>query len=205
MSRTARALAALTSAVAVVSALLLAPAALAAPAADPPSIAQLCAATGDDLLDALLDGVADADLVGTLAPLLTLTVPQDQGRVLKADVDVDDVRTALGCVTTPSTSVTPGPATSTPSPVRDERDCNDFATRQDAQDFYDSVTTPANPDPSKLDQDSDGVACETSEGPASSGTGTGTGIDPTADDDSTPRTSGSQVVDIPEGSASTGA
>jgi len=45
------------------------------------------------------------------------------------------------------------------SPTND-RDCSDFSTQKEAQTFFELNGGPAR-DPHKLDQDKDGVACET--------------------------------------------
>lgn len=45
------------------------------------------------------------------------------------------------------------------SPAED-RDCSDFSTQKEAQAFFEANGGPAR-DPHKLDQDKDGVACET--------------------------------------------
>ena len=209
MSVVSRALAALTAASALLVGLLATSASAGtanspAPVADPPpSIAQLCAATGDQSIDELLAGVSETDLAGALAPLLTLTVPQDQGRVLKADVDLADVRTALGCPSSTPTSTTTAPPTTTSSAPRDDKDCSDFSSQGAAQAYYDKVATPDDPDPSKLDGDGDGKACEPGEGSSATGSGAGSNS-ATQDDGSTATTGGGQIVDVPEGSASTG-
>lgn len=88
----------------------------------PPSVAQLCAATGIDAVDALLDGVATTGLVGALQPLVSLTVPERDTVELDASVQLDDVRTALNCDAVaepaPTTTPTPTPApTTTPDPT----------------------------------------------------------------------------------------
>ncbi|MDO8557271.1 MAG: excalibur calcium-binding domain-containing protein [Candidatus Jorgensenbacteria bacterium] len=49
---------------------------------------------------------------------------------------------------------------STPSITIRDYDCANFATHEEAQAFFESNGGPAR-DPHKLDQDKDGVACET--------------------------------------------
>lgn len=93
----------------------------------PPSVAQLCAASGTAAVDTLLAGVARSGLVGDLAPLLTLTVPTSDTAVLVTAVQLADVRKALNCdppatatptpTATPTATVTPAPTT-TPPPVK---------------------------------------------------------------------------------------
>lgn len=84
-------------ATALISAALIAATPAAAPAERPPAIAQICAATGIDQVDTLLADLAATDLVGDLAPLLTLTVPDRDSVELDASVQLDDVRQALNC------------------------------------------------------------------------------------------------------------
>lgn len=118
----------LTAACAAVAALLVAAplaAAQTAPPADPdpPSVLQLCAATGVEELDSLLEGVARTELVDALAPLLDLTVPESETVEIDGSVQLDDVRTALNCEPdpTPTPSPTPEPADpETPAPVDED-------------------------------------------------------------------------------------
>jgi micrococcal nuclease len=60
------------------------------------------------------------------------------------------------------TQPTVKPATTVPQTqsISGDKDCSDFATRQEAQNFFISQGGPAK-DPHKLDSDHDGVACET--------------------------------------------
>jgi len=44
--------------------------------------------------------------------------------------------------------------------LQKDYDCSDFSTQKEAQAFFESNGGPAN-DPHRLDQDKDGVACET--------------------------------------------
>ena len=73
--------------------------------------------------------------------------------------------------------------------------CRNFVNQPAAQAFL--VADPT--DPSGLDGDNDGIACEDYFGDPTGGEGTSTG-----DDGSTAATSGSQVSVVPEGSADTG-
>lgn len=78
-----------------------------APDPEPPSIAQLCAATGIAEVDDLLRDAAATDLVGELSPLVTLLVPDSDTVELDASVQLDDVRNRLNCApgtTTPETT-----------------------------------------------------------------------------------------------------
>jgi hypothetical protein len=47
---------------------------------------------------------------------------------------------------------------STPSFAQADRDCSDFGTQREAQEFYER-NGPG--DPHRLDRDNDGIACET--------------------------------------------
>jgi len=71
-----------------------------------------------------------------------------------------------------------------------DRDCSDFDTQQEAQAVHDQDTS----DPHRLDDDGDGVACESL--PPGSG---GSGEDETDDSEST-----GQVSHVPSGGADTG-
>ena len=65
--------------------------------------------------------------------------------------------------------------TPTPQPDEDEfqdRNCSDFATWQEAQDFFLSEGGPSQ-DPHRLDQNNDGIACESLPGAPSSDSGPG--------------------------------
>jgi hypothetical protein len=66
----------------------------------PPSIVQLCAATGVEEVDDLLGDVARSELVGELSPLLTLLVPDSETVELDASVQLADVRERLNCAPT---------------------------------------------------------------------------------------------------------
>lgn len=173
-----------------------APAAAQDPDPAPPSVAQVCAATGVEQVDALLDGVARTDLVGALEPLASLTVPDTDQATIRADVALDDVRTALDCAesTTEPEPTTEPPATDDPStepPVTDEPGTDEPPATGPTDDgglpvFYgdcaDARLAGAAPitvgQPgyrSGLDSDSDGVACEDSDD--ESGAGSSGGVD----------------------------
>ncbi|MYA43039.1 MAG: hypothetical protein F4Z31_14975 [Gemmatimonadetes bacterium] len=74
---------------------------------------------------------------------------------------------ATACTTeepapTPPPTATQAPATPTASgydPAGPDRNCGDFATWREAQDFYEAAGGPA-ADPHRLDRDRDGVACQ---------------------------------------------
>lgn len=145
-------------------------AAIPASAAAPPSVVQLCAATGIGEVDALLDSVATSGLVGELAPLVSITVPKDADSVqVEADVDLDDVRTALSCGPTPTPTPSPTPTptpiptvtptpTATPPPAPDPDDF--FATCDGARLAGRAPLLRGEPGyRPELDPDGDGVAC----------------------------------------------
>lgn len=122
----------------------------------PPSVAQLCAATGVAQVDGLLDAVAETQLVGALAPLLDVTVPDGAG--VKLDVDLDKFRDALNCDDpTKTPTPTPDPTTTTPPPPGDVffPDCD--AVR--AAGALPLLTGEPGYRPG-LDSDGDGIACE---------------------------------------------
>jgi hypothetical protein len=110
-------------------ALLLVPAVA---AAQESPLVELCAATGVDEVDEVLAELATSELVGELAGLVELTVPLDaDSTALAADVELDDVRTALDCgaptttPTAPPTTTPPVTTSSAPAPDPDEDD-DDF-------------------------------------------------------------------------------
>jgi hypothetical protein len=122
------------------------------PPVDPPSVAQLCAATGVETVDALLGAVAETRLVGALAPLVDLTVPRTAGGVeLEADVELQEVRDALDCGdTTPTTTPTttpPPPSTVTTTPRSPDDDDKDGCGRCPRQ----RAAVPRAPAPSIVD------------------------------------------------------
>lgn len=85
----------------------------------PPSRIQLCAATDIAAVDDLLAQIAEDELVGELAPLVSITVPRDpDGVKVGADVDLGNVRTALSCEDSTEPTPTPGP-TAEPTPTTD--------------------------------------------------------------------------------------
>jgi hypothetical protein len=93
------------------------------PPVDPPSVAQLCAATGIGTIDAYLAAVTESQLIGDLAPLLDLTVPRTgaAGVEVEADVTLEQLRDVLECDApdpTPTTTPTPTPTT-TPAPTEE--------------------------------------------------------------------------------------
>lgn len=152
-----------SAAAALVATALLLAALLGAPLASaqttPPSVAELCAASGVEQVDAALQGLADTDLVGELAPLLDITVPREDGLTL--DVELDRFRTALDCdaLTPPTTD--PVPTTDAPVPPL-YPDCAAARAAGAAPVILgDPGYRP------ELDSDGDGIGCEDGEGPTS--------------------------------------
>jgi len=99
----------------LVAGFAIAPAVAPEAAAPPPSIAQICAATGIEEVDALLDGVARSALVGTLQPLASVTVPNRDTVEIDASVQLADVKKALNCAAAPIAA----PTAANPTPPRD--------------------------------------------------------------------------------------
>ena len=96
------------------------------PLADPPSVAQICAATSIDTVDAYLASLAESQLVGDLAPLVSLTVPRDaSGLKVKSDVSLERVRVSLDCTDDTPPTTTPAPTTSNPPGDDDDDDSDD--------------------------------------------------------------------------------
>jgi hypothetical protein len=124
----------------------------------PVSLAQICAATSIAQVDSLIKSVGDrAKLIGPLTPLLDLTVPTVTAPTLNSSVQLAEIKQKLNCdkLETPTTTVPPTtvpPTTEVPA----DKDCEDFATRTDAQNEL--AKDPS--DPFNLDTDGDGVACE---------------------------------------------
>ncbi|WP_211214585.1 excalibur calcium-binding domain-containing protein [Actinomycetospora chiangmaiensis] len=82
-----------------------------------------------------------------------------------------------------------------------DRDCADFATQQQAQQYFESIGGSATNNADRLDENHNGIACESlgDDGDNQDAEATTTG-----DDGSTAKTSGDQVTEVPEGSAQTG-
>jgi hypothetical protein len=105
----------------LVSAALIAPSATGTPTPTPSpgptvSIAQVCAATSIAQIDGLLDQVSTSDLVGPLAPLLTIGVPKDADSIeVDSALQLDEVKRKLNC--NPGATVTPVPTTVAPPPT----------------------------------------------------------------------------------------
>lgn len=135
-------------------------------------------------------------------------VDKAQTAVNNAQCKVDAARAALArarvhthCTPAPTPTPTPTPQAPAAKPrtLTDDRDCKDFATQAEAQQYYNSRHTVANPDPDRLDANGNGIACEAGEVTVV------TRVSPTRDDNSVAVVSGHQVTQVPEGSASTGA
>ncbi len=87
-----------------------------------------------------------------------------------------------------------GVASATPG----DRDCSDFATQAEAQEALDSTSG----DPERLDEDDDGIACETL--PAGSSGGGSDSDDSASDDSDEDDDNNDQVTDVPRGGVETG-
>ena len=105
---------------------------------------------------------------------------------------------------TSTTTTTAPPVVVVPA---DDQDCRDFPTQATAQAHLAADRS----DPDRLDRDNDGVACEEFFGEPKDSTTVVerptvvvTSVVPTQDDGSVASVSGSQVSEVPEGSASTG-
>lgn len=81
----------------------------------PPSVISLCAATGQEAVDALLKGVATSDLVGSLKPLASIVVVDSDTPTLVDSVQLSKARTALNCDALATTTTTPTTTTAPPS------------------------------------------------------------------------------------------
>src|SRR5687767_13112174 len=68
-------------------------------------------------------------------------------------------------------------AVSSTAAARADRDCSDFNTQAAAQEFFINAGGPQN-DPHRLDEDGDGVACESNPCPCSTSQGGGGGDGP---------------------------
>jgi hypothetical protein len=82
-----------------------------------------------------------------------------------------------------------------------DRDCADFATQPDAQRYFESIGGSATNDADRLDENHNGIACESL---ADDGDDQDAAVTTTGDDGSEATTSGTQVTEVPEGSAQTG-
>lgn len=80
---------------------------------------------------------------------------QADAQIKKLGLWADNICSTTSQVTGSAASKVPGYGKS----VEGDKDCSDFKTQKEAQDFFISQGGPAS-DPHKLDQDKDGVACE---------------------------------------------
>jgi len=85
------------------------------------------------------------------------TCPSDSGSYVCGDLGYScQTGTTPAPTPTPAPAPTPTPAPAPPPPPIDDRDCADFANQDAAQDYFN-----AHPgDPSRLDADGNGIACE---------------------------------------------
>jgi hypothetical protein len=82
-----------------------------------------------------------------------------------------------------------------------DRDCADFATQEEAQQYFESIGGSSTNNADRLDENHNGVACESL---SDDGDNQDAAATITGDDGSDATTSGKQVTDVPEGSAQTG-
>jgi hypothetical protein len=82
-----------------------------------------------------------------------------------------------------------------------DRDCADFATQKEAQQYFESIGGSSTNNADRLDENHNGVACESL---SDDGDNQDAAATTTGDDGSDATTSGKQVTDVPEGSAQTG-
>lgn len=179
--------------------------------------AQKTVADDQDALNAALraNPISDAAVNAARAKLAT-----DQANL--ANIVLNVTRSLCTGTTTPKpTTTTPAPTETTSPPVVPApriifvpgyRDCGDFPSQAAAQAFFLANGGSALRNINGLDGNHNGIACEnTVYGPATvvvpvpSSPVTSKTVNPTADDGSVASTSGSQVSEVPSGSASTGA
>ena len=72
-------------------------------------------------------------------------------------IDIDRRAAPSSQPTAPTPAARPQPTAAAPFA---DRDCGDFQTQRQAQEFYAAAARPNNPDPHRLDSDGDGVVCE---------------------------------------------
>ena len=82
-----------------------------------------------------------------------------------------------------------------------DRDCADFATQDQAQEYFESIGGSRTNNADRLDENHNGVACESL---SDDGDNQDAAVTTTGDDGSDAKTSGDQVTEVPEGSAQTG-
>ena len=102
--------------------------------------------------------------------------PQQDPHRLDQDGDGVACKSLQGSLGSSSPTAKP---TVTPTTTFDDRNCSDFDTWQEAQDFFESAGGPDD-DPHRLDRDGDGIACQSLPGAPGSSSPTATSIpDPT--------------------------
>lgn len=132
---------------------------------------------------------------------------------------LDQAQTVLNNTTCPAPAGAPAPGDPGTQPApggggdpvfTDDKNCGDFATQADAQAYFLTHRSAAQPDPDHLDGNGNGIACEVPAdvtGPSSSTTVVNVPnvvVNPAQDDGSTATTSGTEVKVVPDGSAQTG-
>lgn len=154
-------------------------------------------------------GPASADTSDPPPPSDTTTTTAPTSTTTTAPSGAAPTTTSRGTATPPSSgprkpSGGGGPAGAPPNrPGRaaGDRDCADFATQKEAQQYFESIGGSSTQNADRLDENHNGVACESlsDDGDNQDAAATATG-----DDGSDATTSGKQVTDVPEGSAQTG-
>lgn len=94
-----------------------------------------------------------------------------------------------------------GTAPNRPGRPAGDRDCPDFATQDQAQEYFESIGGSKTNNADRLDENHNGIACEDF---FDDGDNQDAAVSTTGDDGSEATTSGSQVTEVPEGSAQTG-
>ena len=82
-----------------------------------------------------------------------------------------------------------------------DKNCPNFATQREAQEYFESIGGSAAYNADRLDKNRDGVACENNDDDEDNPNPV---VTTTGDDESKADTSGEQVTEVPEGSAQTG-
>ncbi|MCD2197875.1 excalibur calcium-binding domain-containing protein [Actinomycetospora endophytica] len=183
---------------AAASALLVAGPAHAAPTA---FVAQSCPATPTSGTDATStpascepapspEPTTSSDPTGSTTPTTTTSSAPSQGGSPGAG----------GGTSSGGSSSGPKPPNRPGRPAGD-RDCADFATQKEAQQYFTSIGGSSTNNADRLDENHNGIACESlaDDGDDQDASATSTG-----DDGSDATTSGNQVTEVPEGSAQTG-
>lgn len=101
----------------------------------------------------------------------------------------------------PASSGPGGKPPNRPGRPAGDRDCPDFATHDQAQEYFESIGGSSTNNADRLDANHNGIACEDY---FDDGDNQNAAVTATGDDGSDAKTSGNQVTEVPEGSAQTG-